>query len=139
ENYCPLNRVVRQWSDRRKVVLEPLFKGYLFVKLPETAKWDIKNTDGIINFVYWLGKPAIVREEEINTIRRFLQEFDNVEVSDTLSLNDKVVVKQGVMMNYSGLVIEVMGNRARVLITSMGVSLSAVFSKKNLEKAEGAG
>src|SRR6187402_1930352 len=75
EHYCPLNRVMKQWSDRKKVVLEPLFKGYIFVKLEEALKWDIKALDGIINFVYWLGKPALVKEDEINTIRKFLQEF----------------------------------------------------------------
>ena len=133
-NYCPLNRVLRQWSDRKKVVLEPLFKGYLFVQLPEASKWDIKNVAGVLNFVYWLGRPAVIKNEEIDTIRRFLQEFENVEVSDKVELNDKVLVKQGIMMNYSGFVIEVLGNRARVMINSMGVALSALFDKKNLEK-----
>src|SRR5688500_9485049 len=77
ENYCPLNKVERQWSDRKKVIKDPLFKGYVFVKVPEISKWDVKKVDGIINYVYWLGTPAIVNEEEIITIRKFLQEFDN--------------------------------------------------------------
>lgn len=135
ENYCPLNRVVRQWSDRRKVVLEPLFKGYVFVKLPVAAKWDVKNIPGVLNFVYWLGEPAIVREEEIVTIRKFLREFEDVTVSERLQVNDKVVVKQGVMMDYQGVIVEVQGNRARVAINSMGVELSAVFDQANLLKA----
>ena len=39
ENYCPINKVTRQWSDRKKVVLEPMFKGYVFVKIGEAGKW----------------------------------------------------------------------------------------------------
>jgi transcription antitermination factor NusG len=133
ENYCPLNKVSRQWSDRRKVIYEPLFKGYVFVKLDEANKWNIKQVNGIINFVYWLGKPAKVKEEEIDTIKMFLKEFNNVEVAEyQLSVNSKVQIRQGLLMNYQGIIVEVLGNKARVKIESMGIQLSAVFDKKNL-------
>ena len=134
EHYCPLNKVMKQWSDRKKIVLEPLFKGYIFVKLQDTSKWDIKNIDGILNFVYWLGKPAIVKEEEIVTIKKFLQEFSTVEVIERqLDVNSRVLIKQGVLMNYHGIIVEIHGNKAKVNIESMGIQLSAVFDKKNLE------
>lgn len=133
-HYCPLNKVQKQWSDRKKVVMEPLFKGYVFVQVADQKKWDIKLIDGILNYVYWLGKPATVRQEEIDTIRKFLQEFHDVEVINaTPGTSDTVVVKQGVLMNYKGIVVEVLGNKARVKIESMGLSLSAVFDVKNLE------
>ena len=135
EHYCPLNKVLRQWTDRKKLLLEPLFKGYLFVKLEEAVKWDIKNVDGIINFVYWLGKPAHVKETEIVTIRKFLQEFSSVEVTERdMHVNARVVVKQGVLMNYQGIIIEIKGSRATVNIDSMGLELSALFDRKNLEQ-----
>jgi len=134
EHYCPLNKVMKQWSDRKKIVLEPLFKGYIFVKLSETIKWDIKSIDGIINFVYWLGKPAQVKDEEIDTIKKFLQEFSAVEVTEKqMDINSRVQIKQGVLMNYHGIVVEIAGSKARVNIESMGIQLSAVFDKKNLE------
>jgi len=134
EYYCPLNKVQKQWSDRKKVVLEPLFKGYVFVNIDDAAKWDVKLVDGIVNYVYWLGKPAVVREEDIVTIRKFLQEFENVEVTDkNLDVNKTVIVKQGVLMNYKGIIVEVSGNKAKVKIDSMGLELSAIFDKSNLE------
>lgn len=135
ENYCPLNKVVKQWSDRRKVILEPVFKSYVFVKIEESKKWDLKKINGILNFVYWLGKPAIIKDEEIITIRKFLNEFSDVQVAEErdLKINSKVRIKQGVMMNYHGLLIELTGNRAKVRIDSMGISLHAQFDKKNLE------
>lgn len=127
---------MKQWSDRKKIILEPLFKGYVFVRIPESMKWDMKNIDGILNYVYWLGKPAIVKEEEIDTIRKFLQEFKDIEVVDKqLSVHSKVLIKQGVFMNFNGIIIEVIGNKAKVNIESMGIQLSAVFDKKNLEPA----
>lgn len=133
-HYCPLNKVTRQWSDRKKVVLEPVFKGYVFVKVLDENKWDLRKIPGILNFVFWLGKPATIREEEIDTIRKFLKEFSNVTVeSKDLTLHSKVRVKQGVMMNYEGMVLEIFGNRAIVRIESLDIQLSAHFDKSNLE------
>lgn len=135
ENYCPLNKVVKQWSDRKKVVMEPIFKSYVFVRVEDKEKFELKSISGILNFVHWLGKPAIVRDEDITTIRKFLNEFGEVTVSeiDQLKVNAKVRVKQGIMMNYLGLLVEVMGNKVKVRIESMGIYLFAQFDKKNLE------
>ena len=133
ENYCPLNKVVKQWSDRKKTVMEPLFKGYVFVKIEDTKKWEIKKVDGIINYIHWLGKPAIVKDSEITAIRRFLTEFENVEVIDNqLEVNSIVKINQGVLMDYKGIVIEIIDNKARVQIDSMGIRLSAIFDKKKI-------
>lgn len=133
-NYCPVNKVVKQWSDRRKIILEPIFKSYVFVKVEEQKKWDIKQIDGILNYVYWLGKPAKIKEEEINTIKKFLHEFTDVQIEQTgLQINQKVRIRQGVLMNYEGILIDMSGSRAFVKIESMGLQLSAHFEKKNLE------
>ncbi|MEP6927266.1 MAG: UpxY family transcription antiterminator [Ginsengibacter sp.] len=134
EHYCPLNKVTRQWSDRKKVVLEPVFKGYVFVKPGEVKKWEIKKINGILNFVHWLGEPATIREEEINLIRKFLHEFQDVHVEQKgFVVNNTVRITQGVLMNYEGIVIEVFGNRAVVKIDALDIQLSAHFDKKNLE------
>lgn len=139
ENYCPLNKTIRQWSDRKKIILEPIFKSYVFVKVEEDKKWDLKKINGILNFVYWLGKPALIRESEIETIKKFLNEFTDVQVREQtgLKVNSKVRILQGVLMNYHGLLIELSGNTAKVRIDSMGISLHAQFDRKNLELYHG--
>lgn len=134
ENYCPINKVTRQWADRKKVVLEPVFKGYVFVKVEDDKKWEVKSVSGILNFVYWLGKPAVIRDEEIDIIRKFLNEFNDVQVeSKGFVVNTAVRIRQGVLMNYKGMIVEVLGNRAVVKIDTLDLQLSAHFDKKNLE------
>jgi len=135
ENYCPLNKVTKQWSDRKKVILEPVFKSYVFVKVEDRHKWDLRKISGILNFVHWLGRPAVIKEEEILTIKKFLNEFNDVKVVEapSLKLNDKVRIKQGILMNYHGLLVELSGKTAKVRIDSMGISLHAQFDKRNLE------
>jgi len=134
EYYCPLNKVVKQWSDRKKTVLEPLFKCYVFVQVREDKKWELLKIAGVLNYVTWLGKPAKIKESEIDTIRKFLKEFDSVQVvEDTLEINARVKVKQGALMNYQGILLQISGNRASVKIESMGLQLTTLIDKKNLE------
>src|ERR1700712_924872 len=107
ENYCPLNKVQRQWSDRKKIVLEPLFQSYVFVNISGNDQASVRETAGVLNFVYWLQKPAVIREEEIDVIKRFLNEYHHVQVErSTVNLNDKVRIIGGPLMMREGNVLE---------------------------------
>ena len=133
ENYCPLKKVINQWSDRKRIVLEPIFKSYIFVKIDNEKKWDLKKINGVINFVYWVGKPAVIREQEINIIKKFLNDFTDVSVEQvSLNINDKVKIVQGVLMNYEGIIIELLGKKARIKIDGMGLVMNANVDKRNL-------
>lgn len=136
ESYCPLNKVRRQWSDRIKIIEEPLFKSYIFVKVEEAMKTEVRYIDGVLNFVYWNGKPAVVRDDEIIQIKRFMSEYDEVEVKAIeVRPADEVVVNAGVMMGASGRIIRVMGNNiVEVRIDSLGFVLTAKFDRKNVVK-----
>ena len=100
ESYCPLNKVRRKWSDRYKVVEEPLFKSYVFVKVSDEDRSNVRMTTGAINFVYWDGKPAVVKEKEIIAIRRFLDEYENVEARPVkLKMHQRVRITNGTLMD----------------------------------------
>jgi transcription antitermination factor NusG len=133
EVYCPLNKVRRKWSDRIKTVEEPLFKSYVFVKVADEDRTKVRMTDGVVNFVYWDGKPAIIKEKEIQTIKRFLDEYENVEVVKMeLNEGDRVQVVAGPMMDQEGKVIEVKNKVAKVCIDSLGYMLIAYIDKSKL-------
>src|SRR5688572_31880878 len=70
-SYCPLNKVSRKWSDRIKIVEEPLFKSYVFVHVTEDFLPQVRFVDGVLNYVYWQGKPARIKNEEIEVIQKF--------------------------------------------------------------------
>ncbi|MBX2940061.1 MAG: UpxY family transcription antiterminator [Ferruginibacter sp.] len=133
EHYCPLSTTLKQWSDRKKLVTEPLFKGYVFVHVEPVKKWDITQVPGIINFVHWLGKPAVVPESEIDIIRKFLKEFTQVSVEKNPVIHDQVMVSSGVLMHYKGIVLEVIGKKAKVFINSLGLIVTASFNLNDLE------
>jgi len=134
ENYCPLNKVLRQWSDRKKIVLEPLFASYVFVKAAEKNHSEIRKMDGIINFVYWLNKPAIIRDEEIESIKDFLKEHANVRLEKTsVNINDRVRITRGALMEYEGQVIDIKNSTVKVILPSLGYMMVAEVEKKNIK------
>ena len=117
ECWCPLKKTERQWSDRKKVIEEPLFTSYVFVRINETEKSVVLMTDGILNFVYYIGKPAIIRDEEIDIIKKFLSEKQaSVSVQSLASLdeNTRIKVNHGIFMDTTGTVLK--GGKKKVFV-----------------------
>lgn len=136
ESYCPLNKVRRRWSDRMKTLEEPLFKSYVFVRIADAARTAVRMTDGVINFVYWNGKPAIIKDREIATIKQFLDEHENVMLQKIeVGVNERVRVIAGPMMDKEGNVLEVKNKTAKVAIDSLGYVLVATINKNKLVSA----
>ena len=133
EAYCPLNRVRKKWSDRIKWVEEPLFKSYLFVQVSEKDQIAVRMVNGVINFVYWLGKPAVVKDVEIETIRKFLNDHDEVWAeSITMQKDARIAIRHGAFMDKEGRIIKVFNNKVQVIIESIGYRLVAVVDKSNV-------
>jgi transcription antitermination factor NusG len=133
EVYCPLNRVSHQWSDRKKVLEEPLFTSYVFVRIPESMKTTVRETGGIVNFVYWLGKPASIPNHEIDLIKRFLEQHQQVTVERfPIQQNDLIEITAGPLMQKNGRVVEAGKNTVKAVLHSMGFALIASVKTSEL-------
>ena len=136
ESYCPLNKIRRKWSDRVKVIEEPLFKSYVFVKISDEERTQVRMTPGIVNFVYWNGKPAVIKEKEIATIRRFLDDYEHVEADPMdIKINERVKITTGPLMDQEGKVLSVRHKTAQVAIDSLGYMLVAYIDRSKLTSA----
>jgi transcription antitermination factor NusG len=133
ESYCPLNKVRKKWSDRMKTVEEPLFKSYVFARVTGEEQTQVRMTAGVMNFVYWQGKPAIIPAREIETIRKFLNEYENV-TAEPIQLKEagRVTIRTGLFMDHEAKILKIEGNRVKVVIESIGYSLVASIDRKNL-------
>jgi transcription antitermination factor NusG len=137
ECYCPLNKVRRKWSDRVKLVEEPLFKSYVFVKICDDERSAVRMTPGAINFVYWNGKPAVIKEKEIIAIKRFLNEYENVQVQPVdISVNQRVRITNGTLMDLEGKVLDIRHKTVKVAIDSLGYILVAHIDRSKLTSAQ---
>jgi transcription antitermination factor NusG len=133
ECYCPLNKVKRKWSDRTKTIEEPLFKSYVFVKVTEEERTKVRLTNGVVNFVYWNGKPAIVREKEIQMIKLFLDEHENVQVKPMdLTVQQRILITSGTFMDRTATVLDVRKKEVKVSIDSLGYELVALIDKNKI-------
>lgn len=133
ESYCPLHKVKRKWSDRYKTIEEPLFKSYVFVKASIEERTDVRMVNGVVNFIYWLGKPAIISEKDILTIRRFLSEYQEVSAEPLqLAPRQRVQVTHGILMDTKGEVLRVKGKKVEVLLECIGYKLVASVDKQYL-------
>jgi transcription antitermination factor NusG len=140
EVYCPLEKTRRKWSDRFKVVEEPLFRSYVFIKIRPIQIYDILKFDGVVRFLYWNKKPAIVREDEIELIKRFLGEHESVHLeSAEFRVDQHVTFTASNFMGHQGKVLEVRNNEVKVLIESMGYYLVATVDKAKLEPSRAKG
>ena len=130
ESWCPVQKRERQWSDRKKIIEDPLFRSYVFVNINEEDRVNVLMTEGIINFVYYLGEPAIIRDEEIENIKKYLSEKDakisliSIEgfKEDTL-----VTINHGVFMNNTGTVIKGGKKKVYVRLESLGQVMVVEF------------
>jgi transcription termination/antitermination protein NusG len=134
EHYCPLNKVIRHWSDRQKMILEPLFTSYVFVFVSEREHVEVLQTPGVVNFVFWLKKAAVIRDDEIEVIRRFLNEYENVQIEkSSIKVNDTIRIIGGPLMHRQGNVLEIKNKTIKIWLPSLGYSIAADVGRSNVE------
>jgi len=120
-----------------KIVEEPLFKSYVFVRVNDEDRTAVRMTPGVINFVYWNGKPALIKEKEINAIKSFLNEFENVEVQPiNLEPKQRVKITAGPLMDQEGEIIELNRKMVKVAIDSLGYVLIAYIDRTKLTSTD---
>jgi transcription antitermination factor NusG len=136
ESWCPVKRIENQWKDRKKLIDEPIFKSYIFVKIDIKNRTEVLMTDGILNFVHYLGKPAVIRDEEIQIIKQYLSEKDAILTLQSLQAFEettKVLVSYGVFMDKVGTVIKKEKKKIYVKLQSLGQVMVVEFPIDYLE------
>ena len=130
ESWCPLQKIERQWSDRKKIIEDPLFKSYVFVRIDSLEKTKVLMTDGVLNFVHYLGKPAVIKDEEVDNIKRYLAEKDAsifIISQDGFQPDTKIRVNHGVFMDNEGTVIRGGRKKVYVKLESLGQIMVVEF------------
>lgn len=105
ETFLPLRKITRHWSDRIKEIEEPMFGGYLFVRIPLKDRFEILETRGSVSFVGFNSGPAPVSEKELETVRRFIQEKISVDPYPYLGNGDRVYVRSGPLKGVEGFIL----------------------------------
>jgi transcriptional antiterminator RfaH len=128
--YLPLKTEVRQWSDRKKKVVVPLFSSYVFIQIEESKRADVFIIDGILNYVFWLNKPALIRDEEMELMRNTIDQPHNEVFVTALQPGEMVELQQGVFKGQKALIDQVSNTKVQLYLPSIGVKL--IINKNSL-------
>lgn len=130
EVLCPLIHTMRQWSDRKKKVSLPMFPSYVFVNLIESEREKVLAIPYVLNFVFWLGKPAVVRQKEIDAIKDICQFGSEIFVENYVpSVGEKMEIKEGLFKGLTGMVDRKEKNRLILFVKELNMKIS--FEMRN--------
>ena len=113
EVYLPLQRKLRQWSDRKKIIEMPLFPGYIFVKVSCLEYENVLKAKNAVCYITFEGKAAIVPPKDINALKQILKQ-DQIHVeltTEELTLGQKVEIVAGPLLGIQGELLEIKGKR----------------------------
>ena len=134
ENYCPLNRIVRQWSAFKKITYKPLFTSYVFIRISEVQRGEVINTPGIISLVYWRNKPAVIQNKEIEVIHEFLEEYKCIYLERIpVTVHAAIKVISSPLKHYFEGVLAIKDNLIKIVLPSLGYVLVAEVQKPALD------
>jgi transcription antitermination factor NusG len=134
EIFCPVRTVLKQWSDRKKKVKEPLFTSYIFARVDDSIRQEILQDQGVVSSVFWLGKPVVVRDSEIKAIDDFLNENPEADcVSRIFHEGEKLKITDGPLCGETGELLKIKGTKLILTIESLGFSLVAEVAKSKVQ------
>lgn len=107
EYYLPTISRIRQWSDRKKKILEPLFRGYVFIHSNEKERLVALQQEPIVRTICFDGKPSAIPEWEIDNLKKLLEKAENVVVSNKLQLGTKIQIVEGPFKDVVGVICKV--------------------------------
>lgn len=104
EHYLPTITRTKKWSDRKKKVTEPIFRGYIFIHADEKERQISLIQDAIVRCICFEGKPSTIPDWQIDSLKTMLTESPDVFVSDKIELGTKVKIVDGPFQNVVGVV-----------------------------------
>lgn len=121
--YCPTRSEIKLWSDRKKRIYVPVLPSMILVKIDDKDINRVFESSLVIRYMFWLGKRAVVRESEVNILKKYLNgDFNfinskllNIKVGDNFNLSS--------FNNETGIVKRISNNNIWIYLKSIGCSI----------------
>ena len=123
-NYCPTITLLKQYSDRKKKVIKPLLSSYVMVQLEEKERAKVFSCSGIVRYLFFLGKPAVVPVSDINLMQDHLSGVYNDIKVTTLSVGDSHTITEGPFSGVSGRVVQSDNTKVKLELASLGMCIT---------------
>ena len=123
-NYCPTITLLKQYSDRKKKVIKPLLSSYVMVHLHENQREKVFSCMGIVRYLFFLGKPAVVPAFEIDLMQDQLNGVYNDIKVTSLSVGESHTITEGPFSGLSGKVVQTDKTKVKLELASLGMSIT---------------
>ena len=135
ETFLPLQKILKQWSDRKKWVEEPLFKSYLFVNINQTDYYKVLSVIGVVKYISFEGNAVVAPQQQIMAIKQFLNNEEDQSISsESFKVGDQVEIFRGALRGLLGNLVDIRGKqKVKIEIESIGHSIVLTIPKSFLK------
>jgi len=137
KSYFPVNKVISTNANNKKTSKEALFSSFVFVYITESEIGLVKNTPGLRNFLYWMGRPAVINKEEIEAVRQITLTYHNIKVEkSTVNIDDTVRIIDEPIISFNENSASVRFQTLKIVLPSLGYTMTAERDKVNEVKLQ---
>ena len=123
-NYCPTITFVKQYSDRKKKVIKPLISSYVMVQLEENQRKKVFSCSGVVRYLFFLGKPAVVPATQIDLMKDYLNGvYNDIKVTN-LNVGQSHIISEGPFSGISGKVVQKDKTKVKLELASLGMCIT---------------
>jgi len=135
DTYLPLKKEWRQWSDRKKIVEEPLFKSYVFVRISNKEHAEVLMTQGISRFLYFSGKIAVMPDKQMEDLKLLLTSGEGLTlIEHEIQPGEKVLIHAGPFKGMIAELVSIENKKSLVLkLENLGYALEVKTSMAYIE------
>ena len=119
EAYCPVRTEVKFWSDRKKSILVPVLPSMVLVKIDKNNRNQVFDIPGVVRYMFWLKKHAVVRDSEVNSLKLLL-ESNNIIEQNVASYNVGDEIKISSLEDQLGIIKKISKNQIWVVLKQLG-------------------
>lgn len=95
QTYLPSTTVVRKWSDRKKEIVVPIIRGYIFIYANEKERLYSLEQKSVVKCLFDGGRPASIPDWQIENLKKVLEQKPEITVENGLTLGDNVKIIDG--------------------------------------------
>jgi len=119
EAYCPVRTEVKFWSDRKKSILVPVLPSMVLVKIEKNKRNQVFDIPGVVRYMFWLKKHAVVRDSEVDSLKLLL-ESNNIIEQNVASYNVGDEIKISSFEDQLGIIKKISNNQIWVVLKQLG-------------------
>ena len=132
QNFCPFVKVARKHGGKSIIESQPLFNAFVFVSVNETEMQTVKKAPSFVNTVYWLSKPIIIKQEEINTIKMMAENYLNIRLEKIkVCVDEKISQVEETFTDFKNNVMSVTHKGIAVTLPSLGYKIIGIREKSS--------